>query len=181
MTTREFLIDVAVAKLGKYGKGSPQVEAIWRRVLPATTTDPQVKQAAEKLEWCGAFVLDCLREAKLTDAVWRLGEGFVLRTLKPSAATKNPKPGDIGIRVGPASKPLNHHFLVEAWNGPKDWTSLDGNSPHAARHHHRSLDRTTTFYSIEKLLPLLPEPGFLPGQIHSVPGIQEPPPSSERR
>jgi hypothetical protein len=181
MTTREFLVDLAVAKLGQYGKGSPQVEAIWRRVLPANVTDRQVTQLAVSLEWCGAFVLDCLREARLTDATWILGQGFVLKTLKRSAATKTPKPGDVGIRVGPATRPLNHHFLVEAWSRNDDWSSLDGNSPHASRHHHTSLDPTTTFYSVEKLLPVLPPAGFLPGQPHSVPGIQEQPPKPPRR
>lgn len=173
MTTREFLIDTAVSKLGNYGKGSPEVIAIWRDVLSPALSDQQVKVFAQTSEWCGAFVLNCLREAKITpDLHWKIGSGFVLPLLAKHV-TKTPQPGDIGIRAGAPGHEVWHHFLVERWNGPGDWDSIDGNSPTAARHHHTSLDSTITFYDISSLLPALPEGGFVRGQPFSVPGIED--------
>lgn len=176
MTSRDRILEVAVSKIGPYGKGSPQVETMWRDVLDATVNDGQIKPFALHNEWCGAFVLSCFRDAGLTDAHWRISHGFVLDLLGAKAATKIPKPGDIGIRQGLPPHLVYHHFLVERWNDHQDWDSIDGNSPHCARHHHTSLDPTITFYSIEALLPAeepLPEGGFVRGQKYSVPGIQD--------
>ncbi len=175
MTTRDYLLDCARAKLGDYRKGSPEVEALWSRVLePGSDAAKQVKAYAKTKDWCGGFTLDALREARLTDAYWRDGSGYVLRVLGARTAVKVPKPGDIGIRVGPKGHEVYHHFIVEEWRDPNDWTSLDGNTPTAARKRHSSLDPTIVFYSIEKLLPAQPEAGFVRGQEFSVPGIQDP-------
>lgn len=176
MTTREFLLDCARSKLGDYAKGSPEVEALWRRVLdPIAWTDAQVIEYAKTKDWCGGYTLDCLREAQLTDVFWKNGSGYVVPLLGYGSVTKTPKPGDVGIREkNPATgKPVYHHFLVEEWNGPNDWTSLDGNAPTCARKHHTSLDPTIVFYSIEKLLPKLPEAGFSSESPFAVPGVQE--------
>ncbi len=176
MTARDRILEVAASKIGPYGKGSPEVEAIWRDVLEPSVSGPQVKQFAKNSEWCGGFVLCCLREAGVTAAHWKIGSGFVLGLLGSKAAIQTPLPGDIGIRQGAASHPVFHHFFVERYASPTDWDSIDGNSPHCDRHHHTALDPTITFYSIASLLPLeaeLPEAGFVRGQKFSVPGIQD--------
>jgi hypothetical protein len=176
MTTREYLLDCARAKLGDYRKGSPEVEALWGRVLePGSLAAQQVKSYAKTKDWCGGFTLDCLREAKLTEFYWKDGSGYVIRLLGYGSVTKSPKPGDIGIRVGPKENPVYHHFLVERWAGPNDWDSIDGNTPTCARKHHTSLDPTTVFYSIEKLLPAMPEAGFARDGEFAVPGVQDKP------
>ena len=153
MTTRERILEVAAGKIGGYGKGSPEVQAIWREVLDANMTNAQIVQFAAQRAWCGGFVLNCLREAGATNAQWKIGQGFVLNLLGHNAATKTPQPADIGIRQGTPPHLVYHHFLVEKYNGPNDWDSIDGNSPHCARHHHTALDPTIVFYSIERLLP----------------------------
>jgi hypothetical protein len=169
VTTRTKIVEVAVSKLGGYVTGSPEVYAIWRDVLEPATTDAQVLQFAAEAAWCGGFVLHCLRQAGVaTDVHWQIGTGFVLRVLRGSSATKEPRPGDIGIYTGK----LWHHILVERWNGASDWASIEGNTPRCERKQHTRLDASLTFYNIEKLLPL-PEAGFLRGQPFSVPGIQD--------
>ncbi len=176
MTARDRILEVAASKLGHYGKGSPQVEAIWRNVLDASVSDAAIPQFALHNEWCGGFVLNCLREAGVTNAHWKIGRGFVLDLLGSRAATKSPVPGDIGIRQGMPPHLVYHHFLIEKYAGPGDWDSIDGNSPTCARHHHTSLDPTIIFYSIAALLPAeepLPEAGFVRDQKFSVPGIQD--------
>jgi hypothetical protein len=153
VTTRDYLLDIARSKLGDYRKGSPEVEAIWERVLEGTHSPAQLKQYADTKDWCGGYTLDCLRDAGLTDVLWRDGSGYVIRLLGYKSVTKSPKPGDIGIRVGPKLKPVYHHFIVTAWSGPDDWDSIDGNTPICEERHHTSLDPTIVFYSIDKLLP----------------------------
>jgi len=175
MTTREYLIDVAASKLGDYVKGSREVEAIWRDVLPESWTDQQVKSYAKTKDWCGGLVLKCLREAKLTEVHWQDGSGFVIPLLGYASVTKTPKPGDIGIRVGPKWHEVYHHFLVVTWDSPHGWGSIDGNAPTCVRRHHTSLDPTIVFYSIEKLLPAIPEAGFSSDSPFAVPGVQEKP------
>lgn len=55
MTTRECFLDAARSRLGNHPKNSPEVEAIWTRVLdPARTKD-----------WCSGLTLACLRDACL--------------------------------------------------------------------------------------------------------------------
>lgn len=173
MTTREYLLDCARAKLGSYAKGSPEVEGIWNRVLDPAHLPAPVKTYAKTKDWCGGYTLDCLREAKLTDTFWQDGSGYVLRLLGAKSATRAPKPGDVGIRVGPKGREVYHHFLVERWNGPTDWDSLDGNTPICERKHHAALDATIVFYSIEKLLPEMPEAGFARDGEFAVGGIQD--------
>jgi len=174
MSTREFLIDMAASKLGNYGKGSAEVVAIWKNALdPSSMNEAQIVQFAKTNEWCGGFVLSCLHDSSLLkDVFWKVGSGFVLRILGKHT-TKTPKPGDVGIREGVDPHKVYHHFLVERWGGPTDWDSIDGNSPTAARHHHMSLDPTITFYSIDSILPAMPEGGFVRGQEFSVPGIED--------
>jgi hypothetical protein len=175
VTTREYLIDVAVSKLGDYRKGSPEVIAIWRDVLPASMTDAQVAHYAKSADWCGSFVLHCLREAKLLDTQWQIGSGFVLRVLGAKSAVKVPRPGDIGIlqRRPGATKDVWHHYLYEGGDIAGEWTSIDGNSPGCSRKVHKSVPPTTTFYSIESLLPEMPEAGFLRTDPYAAPGIQD--------
>jgi hypothetical protein len=175
VTTRDYLLDVARAKVGDYRKGSPEVLALWKSVVePDKYTPVQIEQFAQDLDWCGVFTLACLREARLSDAFWKLSSGYVLRVLGAAAATKTPQPGDIGIiqRWPGATKDAWHHYLIEEWRGPDGWTSIDGNSPGCERKSHGRVLPTTTFYSIRKLLPAMPEAGFLRDQEHSVPGIQ---------
>jgi hypothetical protein len=117
-------------------------------------------------------VLHCLREAQLTAARWKIGSGFVLSLLGAKAATKTPQPGDIGIRrKNAAGKDVWHHFLVERWEGPDDWDSIDGNAPGCERKYHTELTGETVFYSIAKLLPELPEAGFSSDDPFAVPGV----------
>jgi hypothetical protein len=177
LTTRDYLIDAAASKLGDYRKGSPEVFAIWRDVLdPAKWSDAQVRQYAAVKDWCGGFVLHCLREARLLDTYWQDGSGFVLRVLGAKAAVKVPEPGDIGIlrRRPGATKDVWHHYLVSRWAGPSDWESIDGNAPCCERKPHTSVLPTTTFYSIAKLLPEMPEAGFSRDDPFAVSGVQEP-------
>lgn len=124
-------------------------------------------------DWCGALTLDCLREARLTDRHWVDGSGYVIPLLGYESVTKAPKPGDIGIRVGPKERPVYHHFLVTDWAGPNSWRSIDGNTPICEEQRHTSLDSTIVFYSIEKLLPAVPEAGFTADSPFAVPGVQE--------
>lgn len=176
MTVRDRILGVAASKIGAYGKGSPEVEAIWRDVLDASVGNAEIPQFAKHNEWCGGFVLNCLREAGVTDVHWKIGSGFVLSLLGAKSATKTPQPGDIGIRQGSPPHLVYHHFFVEKYAGHDDWDSIDGNSPNCSRHHHVWLDPTITFYSIAALLPAqepLPEAGFVRGQEFSVPGIQD--------
>jgi hypothetical protein len=176
MTTRDFLLDVWRSKLGDYQKGSPEVLALWKAVVePGKYTPAQVEQFAEDLDWCGVLQLACLREAKLTDRYWKLGSGFVLALLGADAATKTPEPGDLWVirRWPGATKDVWHHSGVMTWNGPSDWESYDGNSPGCEINHRITVFPTTTFYSIRKLLPAIPEAGFVRGQAFSVPGVQD--------
>ncbi len=177
MTTREYLHDVAVARLGNYGKGSAQVEALWRRVLePGSPVAAQVKNYASTKDWCGGHILDCLHEAGLAkDVFWKDGSGFVLRLVARGLlkVTRKPQMMDIGIKAGPPTNRVWHHFWFEGGELPANWDSLDGNTPVCARKHHTWLDPTVTFYDIGGLLPALPEAGFVRGQEHSVPGIQD--------
>jgi hypothetical protein len=176
VTTREYLLDVARSKLGDYRKGSPEVIAIWKEVLSPSLGPAAISHYAKSdADWCGAFTLACLREAKLLDCHWEIGSGYVLRVIGARAATKEPKPGDIGIiqRWPGATKDAWHHFFLSRWDGPNDWQSIDGNSPGVAYKEHDRVLPTTTFYSIEKLLPALPEAGFLRDGEFAVPGVQD--------
>ncbi len=91
-----------------------------------------------------------------------------------------PQPGDLAIiqRWPGAKKDAWHHFTVEAWESPSDWWSIDGNSPGCERKHHDSVLLTTTFYSIAKLLPAMPEAGFARDGEFAVPGVQDGEPKS---
>lgn len=174
MTTREYLRDKIEESLGNYRKGSPEVAAIWERV--ADMPPAQANSYGKTADWCGGYVLDRLHAAGLAlKTRWKVGLGFVIALLGYDSITKTPKMGDIGIRQkDPRSgKDVWHHFFVARWNGPTDWDSWDGNSPGAALKHHTSLDPSITFYSIEELLPVMPEAGFVRGQEHSVPGVQD--------
>lgn len=176
MTTRDYLLDVWRSKLGDYRKGSVEVLKLWQSVIePGKYTPAQIEQFADDLDWCGVLQLACLREAKLTDAYWRIGSGFVLRVLGAGAATKTPEPGDIGViqRWPGATKDAWHHFGVLSWSGPGDWVSFDGNSPGCETNARIAVFPTTTFYSIKKLLPKMPEAGFSRGHSHAVPGVQD--------
>lgn len=176
MSTREYLLDVARSKLGDYRKGSPEVIAIWKDVLSPSLGAAVIEQYAKgNADWCGAFTLHCLREAKLLDEHWQIGSGYVLRAIGAKAAVKVPKPGDIGIiqRWPGATKDAWHHYLVANWDAPTSWTSIDGNSPGVTMKRHDTVLPTTTFYSIEKLLPALPEAGFLRDGEFAVPGVQD--------
>jgi hypothetical protein len=176
MTTREYLLDVWRSKLGDYRKGSPEVLALWQSVVePGKYSEAQVEQLAETQDWCGVLQLACLREAGLLpDTYWQLGSGFVLRKLG-DAVTKTPEPGDLWVirRWPGATEDVWHHSGVLRWGGPNDWDSYDGNSPGCEINHRIKVFPTTTFYSIRKLLPVLPEAGFVRGQEHSVPGVQD--------
>lgn len=145
MTQRDRILEIAASKLGQYGKGSPEVYAIWRDVLPPSWSDQQVHQYANTKEWCGGFALHCLRLAGVTDAHWQDGIGF----LGPLHLHRVPwpKPGDIAIK----EHPFSHHMLVEWWNNDNDWGDLAGNTPFAARHRHRS-SVGIAYYSIDPLL-----------------------------
>jgi hypothetical protein len=176
VTTRDYFLDCLRAKLGDHRKGSPEVLKLWKAVVePGKYTPAQVEQLAENEDWCGVLQLAGLREAKLTDRYWKLGSGFVLALLGAGAATKTPEPGDLAIiqRWPGATKDAWHHFTVESWAGPNDWWSIDGNSPGCIRKHHDRVLPTTTFYSIAKILPAMPEAGFVRGQEFSVPGVQD--------
>ena len=179
MTQRDAIISAAAARIGPYVKGSPEVDAICRLVLPPTWTDAQCKQYDHK-DWCGLFALACLRDAGVTDASWRDGIGFIGPLhLKQ---VDYPKPGDIAFK----GSPFQHHMVVEYWNHALDWGDIAGNTPTAARHKHAS-SAGVTFYSVESLLPVsdtepagppsepLPEGGFIRGQKYSVPGIEDEP------
>lgn len=183
---RAAILQVAADELGPQGKGSPEVYGYWRRVLPPARTDAQVKLYAKTKEWCGGFVLSCIKAAGFAqDVFWRDSVGFV-GPCKLELTTE-PKPGDICIKP----LPYAHHSLVEAYIDGQLWT-IDGNQPGVLRKRHPvPHDKTLTFYSIEPFLaalpdtepapPLeeeepaeLPESGFLRGQPFSVPGIQDP-------
>jgi len=176
MSTREYLLDVARSKLGDYRKKSPEVIAIWSDVLsPKLGAAAIAAYAKSDADWCGAFTLHCLREAKLLDEHWQIGSGYVLRVLGAKAAVKVPKPGDIGIiqRWPGAKSDAWHHYLVAEWNGPNDWQSIDGNSPGCAVKKHDTVLPTTTFYSIDALLKPMPEAGFSRDGEYAVGGIQD--------
>lgn len=144
-TKRDEVVYAAVTLLGNYGKGSPEVFDIWRDVCDPTWSDSQVRLFASKEEWCGGFALHALRLAKVTDAHWKMGIGFIGPLgLHPVSF---PKPGDIAVK----EHPFAHHMIVEYFNHSNDWSDLAGNTPDAARHHHTSSDGIT-FYSIEPLL-----------------------------
>jgi hypothetical protein len=145
MTTRDRILEIAASKIGNYGKGSPEVFAIWRDVLPPNLSDTQVHQFCNKEDWCGGFVLYVLREAGITTAHWHISDGIL--AVLPVKQVPWPKPGDIAIK----EKPFGHHMLVEWWNNDNDWGDIAGNTPFAARHRHGS-SVGITYYSIDPLL-----------------------------
>jgi hypothetical protein len=150
VSTRDRVVYCAVTLLGDYGKGSPEVFAIWRDVLPPEWTDAQVRQYAATKEWCGGFALHALRLGGATQEHWHDGIGFIgPLKLRPMPEGSQPRAGDIAVK----EHPFAHHMVVEYWNHEKDWGDLAGNTPTAARHHHASSDGVT-FYSIEPLVAI---------------------------
>ena len=146
------MTNAAAALIGAYGKGSPEVYAIWRDVLPDGWPNSEVTKYAATREWCGGFALNCLHRAGLAlDVFWHDGIGFIgpakLRRLPHDA---HPLPGDIAVK----NLPFAHHMVVEYFNHDLDWGDIAGNTPHVARHSHHNR-AGVDFYSIASLLPAL--------------------------
>ncbi len=175
---RSRIIAIAEAEIGPQGKGSQRVYEYWRAVMPPEWTDAQVKLYAKTKEWCGCFALWCLKQAGLAqDIYWKDGLGF----LGPAGLkqTKTPSRGDIGY----LPQPFQHHLLYVYEHDGKVH-SVDGNQPGVCQKTRQR--QGMVFYSIEPLLPRavpsairqvdeidMPEAGFVRGQKHSVPGIQD--------
>jgi hypothetical protein len=170
VTTRDHLLECAAKLIGNYGKGSREVYAIWRQVLPPVWTNAQVEHYAKTREWCGGSLLCAVQNAGLTSESWEDSKGFLHKLGLPR--TQQPRPGDLAVQD---HKPY-HYMLVEWWNHSNDWGDLAGNTPFYARHRHAS-SKGIVFYDIEPLIiaaqAKLPEPGFLRGQEFSVPGVQD--------
>lgn len=150
MTTRDRVLQCAVAELGSPGKS--RIQQYHRSAI-----GPQWGGTKE-LEWCGLFCLWALHEADLARSVfWRLGGGFCEEQRLPRV--KAPEPGDIAY----FHSPFQHHALVEsARNGII--VTIDGNQAgDTVQRKTRSSTSASVFYSIAPLLlqasdtePMLP-------------------------
>lgn len=174
---RQEVLSKARGQIGPQVKGSTQVVWYWRDVLPPSWSDAQVKLYAKTKEWCGGFVLWCLRQAGLgPDTRWIDGLGFLGPARLPR--TNTPEPGDVAF----FPQPFQHHALVVSLVQVEDlvvktpgkpdvrharWrlTTIDGNQPDV-RERVRDIvpslrQNDVAFYSIEPLLraetPTLPE------------------------
>jgi hypothetical protein len=152
--TRQAVIDAAIRNLGKPNSAEFWVSALGHRTV------------AQNLAWCGIFDLFCLHEGGLAlDVHWAFGLGFLYKLKLP--LTKTPQLADIGYR----DQPFQHHFLVEAVDGPMVH-SIDGNSGA-----HSTVNRCThpngsgcIYYSIASLV----------GEVELPSPSQSPPASGHR-
>ncbi len=113
----------------------------WRTVFGS---DP-----GPKLSWCGVFCLAGLHHVGLTDAKWKLGQGFIYPL--GLQRTTTPARGDIGY----IDQPFQHQFLFDyEYDG---WIhSVDGNQPDVRERKRRKAG--IVFFSIQPLIDAaLPE------------------------
>lgn len=159
MTTRDYVVELA---RGELGKSDP--DKYWREVLGPEWRGPFPKH------WCGAFGLWCLRQAGLTDWRWEVGKGFLWRLPR----TMVPLPGDMGY----VDQPFQHHFVVVEADR-HTISSVDGNQGTPGVQARSRATGKHAYYSIDALVAAaeakLPEAGFVRGQEHSVPGVQDEP------
>lgn len=172
---RQEIVKIAGDEVGPQVKGSPQVVAYCRDVLPPSWSDAMVRQYAKAKEWCGIFALWCLRRAGLAASVhWLDGIGFLGPAKLPR--TLSPEPGDIAYFAAP----FQHHAVVVSWERIADkerregasttwlprWrlVTIDGNQPDVKERVREIVPAEKPgplFYSIEPLLraeaPTLPE------------------------
>lgn len=137
---RDDVVAAAVAEIGPFSQAN--VDRYWKEVLPYDQYHPGIR-----LDWCGAFALFCLHQARLdTDQHWHFGLGFVLVAPHALPVTTEPQPGDILYQA----KPFQHHAIVEFVAGNVAH-SIDGNQPDVRRKT-RTVNSALTFYSIAPLL-----------------------------
>jgi hypothetical protein len=147
---REEIVRIAAAEIGPQGKGSPQVYAYWRDVLPPAWSDAQVKLYAKTKEWCGGFALWCIRRAGLAQGTqWLDGIGFVgPAKLRRLTIVETPLPGDVAI----TPVPFWHHAIVERCDAAT-LVTIDGNQPDVRRKTRpRPPGTKITYYSIDRFI-----------------------------
>jgi peptidoglycan hydrolase-like protein with peptidoglycan-binding domain len=164
---RQEVIGKARGQIGPQGKGSPQVYAYWRDVLPPSWSDALVRQYAKTKDWCGGFALWCLRAAGLAQSTrWLDGIGFLGPAKLPRTAS--PEPGDVAF----FPQPFQHHAVVVSWERIADlvkapgkpdkaharWrlVTIDGNQPDVRERTREIVPSLrpgeVAFYSIEPML-----------------------------
>jgi hypothetical protein len=147
---RQEIVRIAGAEIGPQGKGSPQVIAYWRDVLPPTWSDAQVKLYAKSKEWCGGFALWCIRRAGLAQSMrWIDGMGFVgPARLRKLGLNETPQPGDVAI----TPVPFWHHAIIESCDDVT-LVTVDGNQPDVRRKTRPRPPATKiSYYSIDRFI-----------------------------
>lgn len=147
---RQEIVRIAKGQIGPQTKGSPEVVAYWRDVVPPTWSDAQVRQYAKSKEWCGGFALWCIRQAGLAQGThWQDGLGFVgPARLRRLSIVETPEPGDVAI------VPYGnwHHAIVEACDATTLIT-IDGNQPDVRRKTRpRPAPSRMSYYSIDRFI-----------------------------
>ncbi len=137
LTGRAAVVAAAVSQIG-----NTDPALYWHDTLPGR--DPG------HADWCGAFALWCLHQARLAlDWNWEIGSGFLLSTIHPSLpTTAEPEPGDI------AYFDHNQHEAVIEAVSPSGVSLINGNGAGGAVTR-SSVPRSavTAFFSIAPLLP----------------------------
>lgn len=135
---------VVAAAVSQLGNTDPS--AYWADVLPGK--DPG------EADWCGAFALWCLHQARLAlDWFWEIEQGFALSDKHQSLPmTKSPLPGDM------AYFDHNQHMAVVERVTPTTVNLVNGNGNAGAVTRSTELrSSVTAFFSIA---PLLAEKGL---------------------
>jgi hypothetical protein len=127
-----------VVKIVAEERANPDPTKYWAEVLQSTGSHPP--------HWCGALVLYALRKAGLTNALWKIGSGFLYEQKLPQ--TKQPQPGDVAY----FSK-FQHHALVAEVLPDNQIVTYDGNDVGGSIGRHvRNLRDVTAFFSIDPML-----------------------------
>lgn len=142
---REAIVTAAFSQLG-----NTDPSRYWLAVLDPPQAHP-VDAKGRPLFWCGAGALWCLQQAGAARGVhWVPGRGFIFM-LKP---TRSPKVGDIAYR----DRPYQHHAVVVRFDGTTvDTIDFNAEGGTVVRHCNTPIDKWTSIYDVEPLLPKAPE------------------------
>lgn len=128
-----------VVKAALAERKNPNSTKYWNDVLIDPSSKPK--------EWCGAFALWAIHQAKLgLDVNWVIGTGF-LRHLRLVKSGELPKPGDVAHFTK-----NQHQAIVQEVNG-NSVTLINGNAENGGISvGTKPLSAVTAFYSLSPLL-----------------------------